>query len=893
MECRGAGRARALFLVPKLGIRAYLLIALGALSAVPTLVLGTVTASRASRSELERADRESRSRAQAIARELDALVSAQTASIEMLAGQVEVAGGLGAPNLQAVLSLHRIHSPLLSFTYIADREGTSLYADPPVDADGVPTAGTSYRDRDYYRALLRSGRTVISGVQLGKRSGAPNVQIVAPIRDRAGSMVGFAEGSIDLDGISESIAHAVGGAPDSRIVVADGGGKVLADSGGRLDVLTDISATRLWRDADGVRSTLDENDTTVRVATATMSREPRWRVTAMREQSSVEALADAARRDALVIMAGSVLLALLVVAFGVQWLSRPIRALAATTKAVGRGDFSRAVPIPRPFEAQEVVELLESVRDMTRDVRNHRDETSSLIAELESVNDKLRTMVVGIEHAGNPIEVVDAEGRLIYVNPAWEKFTGYPAADAIGQRFVELLSIDRSFLEGIWGQLVAGVPWCGTFPCRRRDGKRVEVELDAVPVVRFDGVVSHVVATRVDISQKRRAEEVLRMNDRLAAVGLLAAGVAHEINNPLAYITANLAFLRSTVESLHGRLPAAELDDAAAAFEDTQLGVQRVTNIVRDLKQLSRPDEQTASTIDINALLSSCVRMASVEIRHHAVVERAYGDVPRVVGNEARLSQVFLNLLINAAHACSGNGKPDNQIRVVTRVCRVGQQVVVEITDTGTGIEPGIIEHIFDPFFTTKPIGVGTGLGLSICHGIVTQLGGTISVDSSVGEGTTFRISLPMAAAEQPAVASPGVVAAERLRILVVDDEPSITQALSRMLRDHEVSVAHSAAGALTLLADTSFDVVMSDVMMPQMDGFELYRRACAVHPSYQSAFLFMTGGVAQPRLQVELERVQPRCLHKPFTASEVMSAVAGAGGTRRKAEPPISEGGS
>jgi PAS domain S-box-containing protein len=864
--------------VPKLGIRAYLVIVLGSLSAVPTLVLGTLTASRATDSELERADRDSRSRASAVARELDALVDSQTASIELLAGQVEAVGGLDSPHLQAVVTRHRRHSPRLSFSYIANRDGVSLITDPPFNGDGVPNAGTSYRDRDYYKELMRTRRTTISRVQLGKRSGVPNVQVVAPIHDRTGTMIGFAEGSIDLHGISESIANAVGGWRDSRVIVTDGFGKILADSSGRLGVLTDVSAMELVRGIPGetvVRSTVDERDTAVRVAIATMAGRSGWTVTAMREQSSVEALADAARRDALLVTTVAILLALLVVVFGVHWLSKPIRALAATTKAVGRGDFSRTVPAPRVFEAKEMVELLVSVRDMTRDVQSHRDETSALISELESVNDQLRTMVVGIEHAGNPIEVVDADGSLTYVNPAWEKFTGTAAAEAIGYSFIEMLSIEKSFTVDIWAQLERGIPWCDIYPCRRRDGKLIEVELNAVPVVRGDGAISYIVATRIDISEKRRAEDVLRMNDRLAAVGKLAAGVAHEINNPLAYITANLSYLRSAVETLEGHMPREEFDDAVSAFDETELGVQRVTNIVRDLKQLSRPDERTTGAVDINALLESCLRMASVEIRHHAEVERDYGEVPRIEANEARLSQVFLNLLINAAHACSDTGRPASTIRVSSRACPERQQVVVEVADTGKGIEPDILEHIFDAFFTTKPVGVGTGLGLSICHGIVTQLGGTITVDSTPGVGSTFRVALPIVSAARRATDAPAVAAPGQLKILIVDDEPNVAQALSRMLREHHVTIAHSADGALDHLAGTSFDVVLSDIMMPRVDGLELYRRVCAAQPRYGSSFIFMTGGIPQPGLREELERLASPCLYKPFNAREVVAAIA------------------
>ncbi|MGN6110358.1 MAG: hybrid sensor histidine kinase/response regulator [Kofleriaceae bacterium] len=874
--------------MPKLGIRAYLLIVLGILSSLPTLVLSAITAERTSSAQRELADRDNRARAGAVARELDELIASQRASIELLAGEVEAIGGLDSPLLQRVLTEHRRHAPQLAFTYIADREGTSLVADPPLDRDGAPNAGTSYRDRDYYRELIATGQTTISRVQRGRRSGVPNVQVVAPIHDEDGGMIGFAEGSIDLHRVAESVAHALRGASDSRVIVTDGHGRVLADSSGRLEVLADVSELELLAPSPDaqVRSVRDEQRRPVRIAHATLTRTVGWTVVAVRDEAAIAALASAARRDARVITAIALAIALGVVAFGVHWLARPIRALAAATSAIGRGDFTREVPAARRFEARELAELLASVRQMTRDVRHHRDATSALIRELEAVNDELETMVVGIEHAGNAIEVIDAEGRVTYVNAAWERFTGYAAAEVTGRRFVEVLGIDDELFAALWATLTRGAPWRGIYAGCRRDGTAIEVELDALPVMRSDGAISHVVATRVDIGAQRRAEEVMRVNDRLAAVGTLAAGVAHEINNPLTYVATNLEILREAVEAVRPALGEPGYAEAITALDETGVGIDRVTHIVRDLRRLSRPDERSTTAIDLDALVESCVRMASLEIRHRAAVECRYGAPPRVAGNEARLSQVFLNLLINAAQACSVEHRATHAIRIATRGSPDGAHAIVEISDTGRGIEPDVIERIFDAFFTTKPIGVGTGLGLSICHGIVKQHDGTIEVESEPGRGATFRVALPAMTGPQRAalVAPTATVHTARIRLLVVDDEVSIARSLERMLREHDVTVAHSARAALALLERTRFDVVLSDVMMPDIDGVELYRRACLVEPRYARAFLFMTGGIVQPQVGDELAALGPPTLFKPFTRQQVLAAIAEVSGANRSA---------
>jgi two-component system, NtrC family, sensor kinase len=846
--------------VRKLGIRVYLLVVLGIMSVLPTLLLSMITTTRESRAELERVDRDARARARSVARELDQFIATQVASIELLAGEVEAAG-LQSPLLQSLLSRHRQHSPQLSFAYIADKDGTSLYADPPTDADGKPTAGTSYRDRDYYRELVRTGHTAISRVQLGKRSGVPNVQVVAPIHDAAGQFVAYAEGSIDLHSMHDAVAHVIEGVSDSRVIVVDGHRRVLADSTGQLGVLADASVLKLDDEA-----TADEHGQPVRAAVESMHNVG-WTVNVLRDSSSVDDLVAAARRDTLVVGLLSLVLALLVVAFGVYWLGTPIRALAAATAAVGRGDFSKPVPQPRAFESHEVAELLESVRVMARDVKHYREHTTELI-------DGLRTMVVGVEHAGNPVEIANAEGKLEYVNPAWVKLTGVSSADAVGRSFVELLAIDRSFELDIWSILLRGESWRGLYPSRNSAGKLVEFELNAVPVMRPDGAISHIVATRIDISEQRRAEEKMRMNDRLAAVGMLAAGVAHEINNPLTYVSANLAHLRNVVVALRDKLTPTEAKDSLAAFDEIRTGVGRVTNIVADLRQLSRPDEHATTIVDVNALLDSCVRMAGPHTRHVATVVTEYGKLPRMDANEARLSQVFLNLIVNAAQACAGDPTTN---KVTIRTHAADDTITVEISDTGHGMAPEVIEHIFDAFFTTKPVGAGTGLGLSISHGIVEQLGGKISASSTVGVGSTFTVTLPVHAAvarREPITAK----IEKRRRILLVDDEAGITSSLSRMLREHEVTVARSAREALAEIERTKFDVILSDVMMPDVDGFELYRRACAAQPGCAAHFVFMTGGVIHPDIADKLATLERPCLYKPFSLEQLRDAIASVG---------------
>jgi signal transduction histidine kinase len=259
-----------------------------------------------------------------------------------------------------------------------------------------------------------------------------------------------------------------------------------------------------------------------------------------------------------------------------------------------------------------------------------------------------------------------------------------------------------------------------------------------------------------DITERKQLQSRLLLSDRMASVGTLAAGVAHEINNPLAYVTANLGYVHEEMGRLMERWPKEgppcpslthTVKSVCAALGEALHGADRVQTIVGDLKTFSRETRETQQdpirAVDVRKVLESTLSLAAGEIRHRAQLVKDYGEVPPVHGNDSRLGQVFLNLLVNAAQAIPADGEADqHEIRVTTRTLPSGQ-VAVEVSDTGAGIAPELMGRIFDPFFTTKPVGVGTGLGLSICHGIITGFGGEISASSEVGKGSIFRISLP------------------------------------------------------------------------------------------------------------------------------------------------------
>jgi signal transduction histidine kinase len=397
--------------------------------------------------------------------------------------------------------------------------------------------------------------------------------------------------------------------------------------------------------------------------------------------------------------------------------------------------------------------------------------------------------------------------------------------------------------------------------------------------------------TAIRTAQTRMREQLV-ISERMASAGTLAAGVAHEINNPLAIAMTNLEFLSETVarvtsegrEPVHGRVPVSEwsgwnrIASLDEPLRDAREALVRIRDIVRDVKLFSRPHDEKTDAVDVQRVIDSSSRMAWNEIRHRARLVKDYQPVPLVNANESRLGQVLLNLIVNAAQAIPEGHADRNELRVATRTKEDGR-AIVEVSDTGLGIEREHLERIFDPFFTTKPVGVGTGLGLAICHRIVYELGGTIEVESQVGKGTLFRVVLP-AARESQSVKASSVrpTTGHKTRVLVVDDEPAMGRALQRSLHDHmEVIALTSAKEALNrIAAGERFEVILSDVMMPEMSGMELHQRLLRIAPEQAQRIIFVTGGAFTTAAREFLDRVPNPRIEKPVEATNLLAIVAG-----------------
>ncbi|WP_426756407.1 ATP-binding protein [Myxococcus sp. Y35] len=395
------------------------------------------------------------------------------------------------------------------------------------------------------------------------------------------------------------------------------------------------------------------------------------------------------------------------------------------------------------------------------------------------------------------------------------------------------------------------------------------------------------------------ARERLVQSEKLAMAGQLAAGVGHEINNPLSYVVGNLQFALEQLEP-HASRPGASdalaraLHEAMEALREAKEGAERIRTTVRDLQTFARAEEPRLSPVDVHAALEFGLSMAMPHLRHRARVEKNLGDVPTVMAHETRLGQVFLQLLLNAAQAIPEGDVARYEVTLST--WRDGATVVVEVADNGHGMAPEVLDRAFEPFFTTRPLGEGAGLGLSTSLGLVRSMGGELSATSAPGVGSVFQVRLPTTDAAAPATGPvEGRELPGRKRVLVVDDEPLLAAVLGRVLGTrHEVVVVHSGREALDLLAsDARFDRVFCDLMMDGLTGMDVYDVLSARQPEVLSRFVFMTGGAFSERARTFLQSVPLPRIEKPFELGAlhalVEEAPPRAGSQERPAREPES----
>jgi PAS domain S-box-containing protein len=409
----------------------------------------------------------------------------------------------------------------------------------------------------------------------------------------------------------------------------------------------------------------------------------------------------------------------------------------------------------------------------------------------------------------------------------------------------------------------------------RADGTLFPGEIVARTTV-FRGKPVRVVCVR-DLTARKQMEADLAMADRLAAIGSLAAGVAHEVNNPLTYVLINLAMVIEQLEHASPRRPFDERKGLEALL-DARAGAERVRDIVRGLLAFSRTDEGKPGPVDLARVIERTTKLVASDLRHRARLHVEVGLVPRVRGSETKLGQVLLNLLVNAAQAIPEGAIDRHRVDVRVHPAE-GGMVALEVHDTGSGIPAELRARIFEPFVTTKAPGAGTGLGLSICHGIVTQLGGRIEVESEPGHGTTFRVLLPAAAgatSRPPAAPRAAARQARHARVLLVDDEERLRERLTSLLADdYDVVSAASGHEALAVVErDPAFDVVVCDLLMAEFTGMDVHQALWERSPALAHRMLFTTGGYASAHAEAFVAAHAARVVAKPFEMPQLRAAI-------------------
>ena len=494
---------------------------------------------------------------------------------------------------------------------------------------------------------------------------------------------------------------------------------------------------------------------------------------------------------------------------------------------------------------------------------------------------------------GDAVIATDRDQTITFMNPVAERATGWQASAAAGKRLGEVLRLldgrtgaamesplGRALQEGTTGQLPHEALLLGS------GGTRV-IENSAAPIVDDGNIVGGVLVFR-DVTERRHLEERLTQVEHLAALGTLSAGMAHEINNPLTYVLANASFAAEVVQDVRQRLQllggaeadalALRLGGLAEVLDDAKEGSMRVHRIVHDLKKFGRLDAADLAPVDMKVVVETAVRMTDNVVRHHAHIRRDYRTTPLVEANDGQLAQVFINLLMNAAQAI-GEGSADTSEIVVATYTDAAGRAVAEVRDSGPGIPEELRRRIFDPFFTTKPVGQGSGLGLSIAHSIMQSLGGEISVESRMGAGSVFRVTLPPSKDKlptEPPEERTGPV--RRGRILVIDDELPLARAFKRVLEEdaHDVSVETDPKQALLRVdAGETFDVVFCDLMMRGMSGMELFEAIRVRAPDVARRMVFVTGGAFTGSAQDFLQTTQNTVLEKPIKPNELRRMVS------------------
>ncbi|MEO8033399.1 MAG: ATP-binding protein, partial [Acidobacteriota bacterium] len=495
--------------------------------------------------------------------------------------------------------------------------------------------------------------------------------------------------------------------------------------------------------------------------------------------------------------------------------------------------------------------------------------------ERNKSEEQLRLQSAALNAADNAMLITDRDLAIVWVNPAFSELTGYPANEAVGRNAQDLLHSglhDRSVDQDIRDTILAGESWSGEMTNRRKDGGLYQELQTVTPVKGGDGVVSHFISIKTDLTAQHRLEGQLRQSQKMEAVGQLAAGVAHEFNNLLQALMSMATITRLRASTAEGAKIASEMEQQirhGASITQQLLLFSRHHSI--ETKELDLREQAHQASVLLRRLIPESIRI---------IVESA-PEPCLVAGDAGQMQQVLLNLAINARDAMPSGGL------LTLRVGCAAGEAFLEVQDTGHGLDEGTRARIFEPFFTTKDAGTGSGLGLAVVHGIVQQHGGRIEVLSRVDEGSRFRVILPALVSESTPLrelAAAVEVPMGSGRVLLVEDEEGVRAGLAVLLEmtGYAVTAVSSGEEALALPVASTQDVLLSDLTLPGITGLELGERLRERWPALQ--VVLMSGYIDEAVRGRTSERGW-HFLQKPFEMTELASCLHAALDGRSRTE--------
>ena len=489
----------------------------------------------------------------------------------------------------------------------------------------------------------------------------------------------------------------------------------------------------------------------------------------------------------------------------------------------------------RTLELQQLNETLEDrVRERTAELAKSNAMLQAEMAE------RLR-LVAAVEQAGEGVAIMDCEGVIDYINPAFEGISGLGKPDLLGKSYYDLPvreGTEPDLKKKIQDAIRGGEAWSGHVNRRRRDGQSFELDVTFSPIRDQSAKVTNYLAVERDVTQEVRLEQHLRQMQKMEAIGTLAGGIAHDFNNLL-----NPIFINTELVLLD-----APLEERMRQYLQMVLqAAERGRNLVKQIIAFSRTKEQERKPLQAEPLIKEALKFlraslpSTVEIRQNIQRETGF-----ILADPTQIHQVVMNLCSNAAYAMREQGgvlevslaevEVDSDMTLLHPDLKPGPHLRLTVTDTGTGMTREVTERVFDPFFTTKKPGEGSGMGLSVVHGIVKNYGGAITVYSEAGKGSTFNIFIPRVKAEDsPTDVSPGPLAMGEGRVLLVDDEEAQVESVRNMLErmGYKVVAKTDSRKALALFRQNPrmFDLVITDQTMPQMTGVKLAEELLRIRP--------------------------------------------------------------